>query len=488
MRFLDRFKGLFVTGTRETDAEVIAKNALALIEAGNAIEDENRLEEALAHYQNAVNMAPHLARAHLNVGNIRLKLGHIGSALESYDAAIAADAAYAAGYYNMGNAHLRAHHPHAALKAYDKAIELKPEFVDAHLARADILGTFFRDREAARIAYRRVFELAPDYPDAHFSESLYLLGMGEFEAGWKKHEWRWQSRNYAASPRFAQPLWLGKEPLEDKTIFLHAEQGLGDTIQFCRYAKLVAERGARVLLGVAPPLRSLLSKLEGVSQVVNDGALPAFDLHCPLMSLPHAFDTRLETIPAPNAYISADPVAVATWRNRLGATSKPRIGIVWSGNPNQANDHNRSIALSTFIKTISDRAQFVSLQKDLRPSDRAEMDAHPQIVQPADQLIDFASTAALIANLDLIVSVDTSVAHLAGAMGKPLWVLLAFTADWRWFNERSDCPWYPSARLFRQDETGDWGKVISTISGEMALWQTNWEHCVRDQYLGFFPA
>jgi Tfp pilus assembly protein PilF len=456
-----------------TKPQVIAGNALALIETGNAIEDENRLEEALALYEKALAIAPQSARAHLNVGNIRLRLGSIASALESYEAAVSIDPTYAGAYYNLGNGHLRAHRPRAAMKAYDRAIELNPEFVEAQLARADLLGTFFRDDDAAKLAYRRVFELAPDYADAHFSESLYLLGMGEFEAGWKKHEWRWQSRNYAAMPRLAQPLWLGKESLKNKTIFLHAEQGLGDSIQFCRYTRLVAERGARVLLGVPPPLRLLLRNLEGVAQVVEDGSLPAFDLHCPLMSLPYAFDTKLETIPALDAYITADAVAVAAWRDRLGVTSKPRIGIVWSGNPHQANDHNRSMALSTFVKLMSDKAQFVSLQKDLRPTDEPHMDAHREIVQYTDQMIDFASTAALVANLDLVVSVDTSVAHLAGAMGKPLWVLLPFTSDWRWLKERADCPWYPSARLFRQDETGDWHPLIATVSREIDLWLTD---------------
>jgi Tfp pilus assembly protein PilF len=475
MRLLNPFKSRLATEAREIEPGASEAKALALIETGNAIEDENRLEEALAHYQQAISIAPRLARAHLNVGNIQSKLGEMGAAIESFEAAVTIDPAYGAGYYNLGNARVRAHHPQAALKAYDKAIELKPDFVDAHLARADLFGTFFRQQDAATIAYRRVFELAPDYADAHFSESLYLLGMGEYEAGWKKHEWRWHSRNYPAMPGFAQPLWLGKESLEGKTIFLHAEQGFGDTIQFCRYARLVAERGARVLLGVAPPLRSLLRNLDGVSQLVDDGALPGFDLHCPLMSLPYAFGTTLETIPAPDAYISADPGAVEICRSRMGPTSKPRIGIAWSGNPNQANDHNRSMALSTFVKLISDKAQFVSLQKDLRATDRPEMDAHPHIVRDADQLIDFASTAALVANLDLIVSVDTSVAHLAGAMGKPLWVLLPFTSDWRWLKDRSDCPWYPSARLFRQDESGDWRRLISTISTEIDLWLTDWE-------------
>jgi Tfp pilus assembly protein PilF len=475
MRLLNPFKSRLAAEARETRPEVVRAEALALIETGNAIEDQNRLEEALAHYEQAIRIAPGLARAHLNVGNIQSKLANPGAAIESFERAVKIDPAYASGYYNLGNAHVRAHHADAALKAYDRAIELHPEFVDAHLARADLLGTFFRQQDAASIAYRRVFELAPDYPDAHFSESLYLLGMGEYEAGWKKHEWRWRSRNYATLPPFPQPLWLGKESLKGKTIFLHAEQGFGDTIQFCRYARLVAERGARVLLGVAPPLKSVLHNLEGVSELVGDGALPAFDLHCPLMSLPYAFGTTLETIPAPDAYIAADPVAVEDCGAKLGPTSKPRIGIAWSGNPNQANDHNRSMALSIFVKLISDKAQFVSLQKDVRPTDRRELDAHPQIIRDADQLADFASTAALVANLDLIVSVDTSVAHLAGAMGKPLWVLLPFTSDWRWLKDRSDCPWYPSARLFRQDETGDWRRLISTIPTELDLWLADWE-------------
>ncbi|HSY29200.1 MAG TPA: glycosyltransferase family 9 protein, partial [Burkholderiaceae bacterium] len=270
--------------------------------------------------------------------------------------------------------------------------------------------------------------------------------------------------------KFRRPLWLRKERLDGDTILLHGEQGYGDMIQFCRYVPLVAELGAKVLLEVPRPLARLMENLEGVDEVIVRGdQLPDFDYHCPLMSLPLAFDTRLETIPAKIPYLAANSGGRSVWQERLGDKSGPRIGIAWSGNPVHDNDRNRSIALDDFIEIVSESAQFVCLQKEVRPADHALLQQRSEILTFNEGVSDFQDTAELIANMDLVISVDTSVAHLAGAMGKPVWILLPFNVEWRWFLDRSDSPWYPTARLFRQQTPGNWKPVLAAIARELSL-------------------
>jgi hypothetical protein len=263
-------------------------------------------------------------------------------------------------------------------------------------------------------------------------------------------------------------MWDGLQSLYDKTILLHAERGYGDAIQFCRYAPQVAARGARVLLEVPAPLRQLMSSLRGVTQIFAAGeSLPAFDTHCPLMSLPHAFGTKLETIPSATPYLRAPADAVSVWAQRLGATKRPRIGIAWAGAPSHENDRDRSIALRALLPLIEVDATFVSLQKELRAGDEAALQENAGIVLPGGELRDFTDTAALVANLDLVVTADTSVAHLAGALGKPVWILLPFTPDWRWLIDRNTSRWYPSARLFRQTSPEGWNEVVARVKAAL---------------------
>jgi hypothetical protein len=270
-------------------------------------------------------------------------------------------------------------------------------------------------------------------------------------------------------------MWLGGDPVAGKTVLLHAEQGYGDTLQFCRYAPLVAALGATVVLEVPLALKPLLGSLRGVSLLVAKGGVtPAFDLHCPLMSLPLAFATRLDTIPADVPYLQADPVRRQAWRQRLDEVSAPgrcRVGLAWSGNPRHNNDENRSIRLEQLAPLYGLDATFVSLQPLVRERDKACL-AQSGIVNPGAELTDFADTAALMDALDLVICVDTSVAHLAGALGRPLWVLLPRVPDWRWLLDRDDSPWYPTARLFRQDKPGDWpatiGNAVQALTGWIA--------------------
>jgi len=265
---------------------------------------------------------------------------------------------------------------------------------------------------------------------------------------------------------FTQPVWRGG-PITGKTILIHSEQGLGDTIQFCRYVPFVTTRGARVTFEVQKTLQGVMAPVVGAGQLVARGStLPAFDLHCPLVSLPLAFGTRLETIPSSAAYLAAPAQHATTWRSRLEGKPHPRIGLVWSGNPGHERDNERSIDLREFLPLLDDLGDeitFVSLQKDVRTEDAALLKARGDVLDYGGALEDFSDTAALISQLDLIISVDTSVAHLAGALGKPVWILLTYFPDWRWLLGRDDSPWYPTARLFRQDSSRTWGGVIARV-------------------------
>jgi hypothetical protein len=292
--------------------------------------------------------------------------------------------------------------------------------------------------------------------------------MGEFTAGWKQYEWRWKTGAFTRHRRqFEAPLWLGETAISGKTILLHAEQGFGDTIQFIRYAPLLAGRGAKVICEVQPELQPLLSQLEGVTVMAAGEALPAFDLHCPLLSLPLAFGTRLETIPAAVPYLDAPQERIAYWRDRL-PPGRLRAGFVWSGQPSHKNDANRSIALARLSAWFENPpVRCFGLQSDLRSADGEALRGLPNLVPLGDGFRDFADTAAVISLLDVVVSVDTAVAHLAGAMGKPVMILVPYAADFRWMRNRGDSPWYPTAELYRQPAFGDWDSVIVRVADRL---------------------
>src|SRR5476649_2395300 len=319
---------------------------------------------------------------------------------------------------------------------------------------------------APRCAATRALAIAPDDVEARVNAGICRLLQGDLQGGWRWYESRWRR---LPLPDHAPPQWCGDAPLAGKTILVYAEQGLGDTIQMCRYVALLAAQGADVVLRVQPALKALLSQLAGARMVLADGEpLPAFDYHCSLMSLPFAFDTSLATIPAGAPYLRADPARAAAWAQRLGAPAGRRIGLAWSGNRGHDRDGSRSIPLMQLRGLFGADAQFVSLQPELRAIDRIVLENDQRIASHAAQLTDFAETAALIAQLDLVISVDTSVAHLAAAMGKPVWLLLAYAPDWRWLLERDDSPWYPTMRLFRQSVRGDWDGVVAEVAHALA--------------------
>ena len=472
-------------------------NADALSNRGNALAALNRAAEALVSYDRALEIKPDYPEALSNRGAALRHLGLLSEALESYDRALKLKPDYPMALNNRGNT-LRAlgrplqgldsleralqiqpdysealrnrgsilrdlKRPGEALASYERALNIQPAYHEALIERAAALLDLKRPEEALA-SYVRALKVKPDFAEVHWNEALCRLMLGEFELGWLKYEWRWKTIHFVPALRnFPQPLWLGKEPLGGKTILLHAEQGLGDTIQFCRYAKQVEALGATVVLEVQPALKSLLQGLECVSLVIGKGErLPDFDYHCPLLSLPLAFQADLSNISGA-AYLQSEPAKRQQWQAQLGPASKTRIGLVWSGSTGHKDDRSRSLSLEQIIPLISDQGQYYCLQKELRPADLATLKNTPGITFLGDSLKDFSDTAAVVELMDLVITVDTSVAHLAGAMGKEVWILLPYSSDWRWLLKRSDSPWYGSTRLFRQTALGDWAGVLGQV-------------------------
>ena len=356
-----------------------------------------------------------------------------------------------------------------AVLHFDRALALKPDFLEALNHRGSALAELHRFDEALA-SFDRSVAFNPDFADAHWNAALVRLLLGDFESGWAAREWGRKCRAVGFAERsFSQPLWLGDTPLKGKTILLHSDEGLGDTIQFSRYAPLLAARGARVILEVDAALNQLLSGTDGVALCVPRGGSEVldFDLHCPLSSAPFACGTRLETIPAAPSLPAPPQALIDAWQARLGPRDRLRVGLVWSGNPAHGNDRNRSMSLRGLAPLLDCEATFVSLQKEPRPEDKAYLQERGGIVDLTAHLANFVETAALISCLDLVITVDTSVAHLSGALFRPTWVLLPYTPDYRWLLDRPDSPWYPTLRLFRQDATLNYACVVKTVRSEL---------------------
>jgi tetratricopeptide (TPR) repeat protein len=355
-----------------------------------------------------------------------------------------------------------------ALPWFDSALQASPDFVNALNNKGHALTLLHRFDEASA-AYGRTKQIDPDNAQATWDLALLNLLLGNFATGWPGREARFRLPSLAVRyPKFREPQWRGEGDIAGKTILLYADEGLGDTIQFARYVPLVIARGAQVVLVVEEAVRALLSGMSGLAQCLSKSAvLPPFDLHCPISSLPLAFATALDTIPAGEGYLPRPPAdRVQAWAQRLGAHDRLRVGLVWSGNPRHMNDRNRSIPLKRLTTILDLDAAFVSLQKDPRPDDKTTL-ATTAILDLAAELTSFVETAALISCLDLVITVDTSVAHLAAALGRPTWILLPFTPDYRWLLDRDDSPWYPSARLFRQNASRDYASVVDRVRAEL---------------------
>lgn len=426
-----------------------------------------QFERALVSYDEGLRLAPDDVELLNGRGVALLQLRRPSEALENFDRALALAPDHCDALGNRGNALMRLNRVAEALSSYDRALQIAPQSAELFANRAAALRRLDRPHEALMSA-SRALALKPDFAQARFVEAVARLTLGDFAAGWRAYEARWQIGWLARQHRdYGAPLWLGAESLAGKTILLHAEQGLGDTIQFARYATLLAEQGARVILEVQPELVRLLGNLRGAAVVARKEPLPAYDFHCPLLSLPLACATTLETIPADIPYIFPAAADVAAWRAHL-PRHRPTIGLTWSGERSHDNDLNRSLALATLAPLFDLPAvSFISLQHEVRAEDLSLLQSRHDGAQLLPKFKDFADTAAAIANLDAVISVDTAVAHLAGAMAKPLFLLLPFAADFRWLRERGDSPWYPTARLLRQPRFGDWDGVVKVLRQEL---------------------
>jgi tetratricopeptide (TPR) repeat protein len=480
-----------------------ADDAVLHYNRGNALKALGRHDDAVVSYQRAIALAPSLAEAHHNLGSTYADYKHDDKALASYDRALAVAPDSVEVLNNRGKVLQRLKRHQEAIGSFDRSLVLDPcqpdalchrgeclaaldrfdeaqadyaqalcidpNFADAHLKRGNALIALNRFAEALP-CFAAALAVKPDNAEANFNEALTRLCLGDFRRGWQKYECRWQCQEFAKSrPDYPRPQWRGETDLRGKTILLVTEQGLGDAIQFVRYAPIVAALGAKVLLGVRAPLVPLMRSVAGVAQVFAGGEwLPEFDLYCPLLSLPLAFGTKLHTIPSRVPYIRADDERIARWRPRVPHTGRLRIGLCWAGTGAHPNDRRRSLPLERLADILAvPELDFISLQKDVSEADAAILSRH-RVTELGQDFADFADTAAVVAMLDLVISVDTSVAHLAGAMGKATAVLLPFSPDFRWLLDRTDSPWYPTMRLYRQTAIGDWNGPLQQLTAELA--------------------
>ncbi len=428
---------------------------------GVALAAWDKHKDAVISHDRAIALKPDFAEAFNNRAVSLMQLGQPEAALASLDEAVLLKPAFAAAQTHRGNALQALGRMEEALRAHDAAIAAQDDYAEAWSNRAHVLADLGRHEEAVADCGRAA-AINPDFGIARFNLGMGLLRLGRFEEGWPEYEQRGRAQPALAPRPYPQPLWTGQE-VRDRTVFVYHEQGLGDAIQFSRYAAMLAERGAEVVLAAPAALHGVLATLEPRVTVIGERERPRdFDFHCPAPSLPLGFGTVLDSIPAPARYLMADEAAKTRWAEVLGEIVRPRIGLAWSGNRTHKNDANRSIPFERFGGLMSDAADWVSLQKELRPQD-AEAVLGGGVRHFGEALKTFSDTAALIEAMDLVVTVDTSVAHLAGALGKPVWILLPFNPDWRWLLKRNDSPWYPSARLFRQPAPGDWDAVLEDV-------------------------
>jgi Tfp pilus assembly protein PilF len=433
------------------------------MEQAFSFHQQGNLTRAMTLYQSILKKSPQQLNVLNNMGIIYQKLQRDEDALVYFERALQLEPNFPPALYNRGNSLRKLNRPAEAVQSYDRVLQAVPHNPEVLNNRGNALRALNKLDEA-HASFAAAIRHAPDYADAHWNLGLSLLLAGDYQHGWQHYEWRWKSELKTEQRYFSQPLWTGQQTLTGKTILLHAEQGFGDTLQFCRYTSLVKALGAKVILEVQPQLAKLLADLQDVDVLMSRGdALPAFDFHCPLLSLPKAFNTELGAIPNRQAYLNADSKRSNIWRDRLGAHTSLRVGLVWAGSTGHKNDHNRSIPLQALTPLLKQNARFYSLQKELRDGDRQLINKHPQLEHLGKYIKDFTDTAALINLMDVVITVDTAVAHLAGAMGKKVWILLPYSPDWRWLLARDDNPWYQSARLFRQTAIGDWESVVSRV-------------------------
>lgn len=454
-------------------------NVDALMNRANLLFDMQQFADAIEGYQQAMRYAPVQLHWLSQQASAYNQLGRYAEAAQCYRQLIQLQPDNPLWHNLLGNALQEMGELEAAVQSYDQALALKPDYIEVYSNRG--IPLYYLQRlDQAMDSFDQAIKLNASFQDVYWNRALALLLKQDYLQGWQQYETRWNGWMKKQRRHFTEPLWLGQFDIAGKTILLHAEQGYGDTLQFCRYASLVAGLRAKVILEVQAPLQPLLNKLAGMQQVIAQGQpLPAFDVHCPLMSLPLAFKTQIDTIPHASAYLSADSNKMAQWQANIHASDKIKVGVVWAASLRanelkiQAWDQRKSIPLKLFADALQDcEVDFYSLQK----GEPAESEIKQYLAQywPAgnfynltEQIKDFSDTAALIAHLDLVICVDTSVAHLAAAMGKPTWILNRVDTCWRWLQQRSDSPWYDAVRLYRQPQYRDWQPVLAAVRQDL---------------------
>ena len=425
-----------------------------------------RYKEAISIYQQSIEISPKMPDAYNNLGISLLALNRATDAAKAFEKSISLNPNNPQPYNNLGLTLKRLNKIDKAIAIFNKAISMDTRFADAYSNR----GLCFQalgNTEAALRDFNECIKLDSNHADNYWNKSLLKILTGDFKEGWDLYEWRWKSFAKQSVRQFNSPLWLGNESINNKTILIYPEQGYGDYIQCFRYIPMLINLGAKVILEVRPALFELICEQHLNATVIESGnRLPSFDFQCPIMSLPLAFKTQLDSIPHSIPYLSTNSEKAAQWGEALGAKNKTRIGLVWSGSVEHPNDHNRSIGLHKLTPLLELPFEFHSLQKEYREDDLAALKESP-IHDHGEKLNAFSDTAALIENLDLVITVDTSVAHLAGAMGKKVMIMLPFNPDYRWMLDRTDTPWYPSANLIRQTKTDDWEGIIIKMTNHL---------------------
>lgn len=477
----------FLHQEKWADAEAAYRKCLALrpnhlealVNLGFALGEQQRPDDAESCYRQALALKADVPEVHQNLANVLRDRGELDEALACYHRALALRPDYAKAHVNLGVALIALGQVGAAIEHLQRGVELQPGFAEAYNSLGAAVSVLRRFDEA-HAHYEHAIALKPDYADAHWNQSLLWLLQGDLERGWAAYEWRWRCRGTMPQPIFKEPVWDGS-PLDGRTILLYSEQGLGDMLHFVRYAPLVKARGARVIVQCQRPLLAILESCPGIDELLAQGEPPPkFDVQAALMSLPFILGTRFENIPRGVPYLAADAALIEHWRRQLAPLRGFRVGIAWQGNTRHPWDRHRSARLEDFAPLAAvPGVQLISLQKGAAaekihaPKSKVQGKAGESFeVISFGGLVDelsgsFMDTAAIIANLDLVVSVDTSVGHLAGALAAPTWLALNYSADWRWLIDRDDTPWYPTMRLFRQQQPGDWPDVFRRIADEL---------------------
>ena len=470
--------------SQSQQVELAQNNVNEFIQAHNkglSLLEENQFPAALEHFDRALTIEPKSFEGHHNKGMVLEKMGRLQEAVSHYQQAIEYCPESSRTFNNLGNAYRELDLLDEAIISFERAIELDPNYAEAF---SNLGWTLFRLQEyqQSKEYFKKAIKINPGLSPAVFNLSLCQLTLGEFDEGWIHYEERMKQPLYQKKiDPLNKPQWNGSQPIEGKTIYIHSEQGLGDTIQFCRYIKLLANKGAKVLFEPQIQLQVLLKNLDGISQLIDPRqVIPPYDYHCPLMSLPLAFKTSWGNIPNDVPYIYAEESKKGYWKEKLAVIPGPKIGLVWSGGfrPNNPElwgvNQRRNISFELISQLNIEGIEFFSLQKG--EGAEAELKKYKDQLWKSgnlhnftDELHDFSDTAALIDQLDLVISVDTSTAHLAGALGKPVWILNRYDGCWRWLNNGADNPWYPTAKLYRQEQVGDWETVITTVCNDLQL-------------------